>query len=256
MTANILKSKAPWEARRGLASSSGQQIGIDLFQGTRKIQDLSTQEIKVALDYHKHSYQDCFDLDSLRKRLAECMVQTNQKQQQVMATFIQHLPQLHFTISKEITGFDKEALLLIPFWQYQQVGAVFKKSGVANDDPEAVAARERGFLVHHFQRERQLSSLQRDPRQDAQIGTAALLLWFHGGDDAKNIRRVDERDRGQNYKQDGIPYKQCILCLPPVPKNWKYDPHNIEELKAIECARQIAGECEAIEGIEDIEIVF
>ena len=205
-------------------------------------------EIKATLDHYKHPYQDCTDLDSLRLHLAVCIK---------MTTFTMRLPQVHFTISKEITGFSKEVLLLIPVWQYQKVGAEFhQRSDGAN--PAEVVAREREFLADHFHSKKYLEDTG-DPCRDGKIGTAAVRLWFHSGgfDDGDMIRRVNERPgRGQEFEEKGIPYEHIIMSLSPIPKNWKGNDYQdkVKTMEAIEIARLVAGECEAIEGIENIVV--
>jgi len=264
---NVAFKTPYWKAIRCFAcDAEAKDPARKLLDGTAKIMDLPTREIKAALDYRNLTYEDCVDQDSLRKRLAGCMLQEFKQEQEdkkrqaevymraaSLARVLKYLPQVHFSISKEITGFVEEVLLLIPEWEYQRVGAEFKKrGGLKNPD---VAAKERDFLVNHFLREFGAFS-GRGPFVDAKIGTAFLLLWFHSGGDGDDVRKV-ELDPTEEEK-----YEEIIVCLPPIPKNWKADLPGYsalgmdteEIMKSITVARDLAGECEAVEGIEDIDV--
>lgn len=275
IAANMLKARRSWKVSRCLATDdAAKDPARKLLDGTAKMNDLTIRELKAALDYRNVSYSDCFDRFSLSKRLAGCMLQESREGQEDKAKrreeeadeakgqsrnlplevmmvgvhFLQHIPWRHFVISKKITGFDKDSLLVVPDWEYARAVAGFKKHGKKNSD---IAAEERAFLVEHFARKRlDTDSSGDDPCENAPVGIATVLLFFHG--EGELVRQLKPPEEPQSVGEIGQYHGYMIPCLTPVPKNWSpqlascpLDSEGV--LHAIEVARNIAGECEAIE---------
>lgn len=297
--ANILRLTASWNGSRCFASTAAIDPAQKLLDGKAKIGDLSTQELKAALDYRNRSHNDCFDKKDLQKRLAGCIVHEFKEERRgekakkdeeefhqrpenlrkrraghgeeakkaeeelqhledaAVASsvhFMSNIPWVKFTLSTEITSSADSLLLLVPRWEYDRIEAVYKKHG-AHKDPN-IAARERNFLVQELAPERLAQILDRGiGPQDAKIGTAALLLYFYGN--GEHIDKVAFPFEEQLYKATTTtaPVGNYLFVLPslnPVPKNWtpELPPSSVQDRKdvllAVQCARQVMGECDAI----------
>jgi len=273
IAANILKAPPSWNASRRCFATTDETAKQDparkLLDGTTKIKDLTTKELKAALEYRNLSYKDCFDRDSLCKRLAGCMVQEFRKEREDEAMrkekeakkeeeismqllagvhFIQHIPWSFFALSNEVTGFDKKSLVLVPAWEFRRIEVGFQKHGsVKNPD---VVEKERDFLAKRL--DAVLSSQDKDGL--AAVGKATTLLFFHGDDE--HVRKLEGAEVPQSIDFIHEYHEKTITCLSPVPKNWAPDlpPDHIalnDVLMAVNCARRVVGECEPIEDIDD-----
>jgi len=93
-----------------------------------------------------------------------------------------------------------------------------------------------------------------NPVEDAPLGTAVLLLHFHGDGNLVRLLWEDPEKSMAQWKW-ALENKPMIWCVPPVPKNWVLPcgpfPRDREAIEfAVTVARHLAGEGPAIDSDE------
>jgi len=192
-----------------------------ILDGTAKINDLSTHDLKAALEYRKISYKDCLDDgdDSLRKRLAGCLAQEQAElwkkkcwdvEEILTLEESQHLlPATTLVLSKGLTGLDQEVLVIVPLWDCERASIEMEKNGGPNKD---VAFAQRDVLQNYF-KQNPVDWGIGDVRPV--IGMAAATIYLHdrNNDGASGVREMNEADLRSCHER-------TIRYITRIPKNW------------------------------------
>jgi len=231
-----------------------------ILDGTAKINDLTTHDLKAALEYRKISYKDCLDDgdDSLRKRLAGCLAQEQAElwkkkcwdvEEILTLEESQHLlPATTLVLSKGLTGLDQEVLVIVPLWDCERASIEMEKNGGPNKD---FALAQRDFLQNYFKQNPVDWGLGDDRPA---IGTAAVTMYVHGNKD--DARGVDESGVDEMSADDY--HERVIEYISRIPKGWSMPlpqelaPTFQAKFQAMfdERLRKQVGECEAIVDFE------
>eukprot|EP00522_Entomoneis_paludosa_P012493 CAMPEP_0172457638 /NCGR_PEP_ID=MMETSP1065-20121228/23204_1 /TAXON_ID=265537 /ORGANISM="Amphiprora paludosa, Strain CCMP125" /LENGTH=269 /DNA_ID=CAMNT_0013211487 /DNA_START=153 /DNA_END=962 /DNA_ORIENTATION=+ len=259
---------------------------IDRYQkivnGEIRVTDLSVRELKEYLDNSKElsnskeTHDDCFDKESLQKRVAESVLRhhklyaalrnefenlgdkdalrdANMQSQMddplvlAPAYLIAHIPWRPFCLNKEWIATENNLLLLVPTWEDDRVAAIFQTKYNGQKDPR-IANEQRDFLLNAL-KGAGISQLKADPATETAqaIGTAAILLSYHGNHDEDFY---DGTDVVRNFHpSQGI---DIVTVWNQVPRNWepsvapggKRKPESV--LRAVDFLREKVGECKPI----------
>lgn len=213
---------------------------------------MNVKELRQELNQCKADYSDCFDADAMRNRLLTTLL----LQAQSEATSLPKIPRVAISLSPAWTGLVKEALCLVPAWDFERAHRMSKDDGFA-DSVDLTSVKT--SIAEFFARDRR--ELLQAGEEVAAVCQDALIALCCGYDGVRLVLPVEYEDNEDQFHVPTLVYES------PVPSTWRPDPDQMqksgaskEEIEEVEAAiaamRQRLGEPERVgEKNEVLEVV-
>ena len=189
---------------------------------------MSVRELREELNQCKADYSDCFDADAMRNRLLTTLL----IQAQSEATPLPKIPRVAISLSPAWTGLVKEALLLVPAWDFEMTHRMSKRDGFA-DSVDLTSVKT--TIEEFFARDRR--ELLQAGEDVANVCQDALIALCCGADGVRLVLPVEYEGNEDQFHVPTLVYES------PVPSTWRPDPDQMqksgaskEEIEEVEAA--------------------
>ena len=187
---------------------------------------MTVTELRKALDERKVDHSDCSDADAMRQRLLSALLNQARNEEKPWPCSMFRVPRAGIALSPAWTGLTKEALCLVPAWDFEHAC----RQNVANVDLTSV----RTSIADFFARDRR--ELLQSDQDVANVCFDALIALICNADGARLVPPAEaQADNGHFH----VPY---LIYESPVPSTWRPDA---EQMRLAGASAQETAEVEA-----------
>lgn len=171
---------------------------------------MEVTELREELDKVKVDHSDCEDVGSMRNRLLTVL--RDQAYSEAQMHMMNGVPAAYVAIAPAWTGLTREALCIIPAWDFERAQEFYSREPIENLNLESA----RSNIADHFARKRR-ELLMSSTEHANMVASVLVALLVH---DADGVRMVSQAEvHGENgFDKWHVP---VLMHASPVPSTWR-----------------------------------